>query len=84
MKLVIDLRPFTFQKNYYIVNDIDQISDVKKTSLKNLNNVIFSQSFDQIILYGNATYVNHFVQKIRKEELEKYGQNTRSFIVKEV
>lgn len=84
MKLVIDLRPFTFQKNYYIVNDIDQISDVKKTSLKNLNNVIFSQSFDQIILYGNATYVNYFVQKIRKEELEKYGQNTRSFIVKEV
>lgn len=82
-QLIININPFIVNQTFFIFEG-SQMTKTGSFQLKDINKTVFAnKDIDKVILCGNKTYVQKFVNSLKEEELHRYNKNTITYEIKE-
>lgn len=82
-ELVISFNLFTVSQKAFLLQD-NKIIDIFYFELRDLTRTVFSiKNLKKVTFYGNKSYLEPFIEKIKIEEMQKYKKNTLEIEVKE-
>lgn len=83
MRLFLNIKPFAFTQNAYVIENNEIIKE-ETFKLKDINNFIFSHSnLEEVVFIGASKFVTKYVHEAKDFESTKFNHNIIKYIIKE-
>lgn len=80
-ELVVKINLFTMDQTAIIIKD-NVVQETFPFQLKSLTQLALSiEDLQKVTIKGNPAYIQHYADKLKEAELEKYGRNSLEIIV---